>query len=103
VLAVPSRYEGFGYPPLQAMSAGVPVVTTRAGSIPEVVGDAAALVDPGDVEGLATALAGVSDDPARRSELVEAGRRQAAGYSWQGCAAGLVELYRAAAVAGGPY
>ena len=57
VLAYPSLYEGFGFPPLQAMRAGVPVVATRAGSVPEVVGDGALLVDPGDTEGLAAALA----------------------------------------------
>ena len=47
VLAYPSLYEGFGFPPLQAMRAGVPVVATRAGSLPEVLGDGALLVEPG--------------------------------------------------------
>ena len=51
VLAYPSLYEGFGFPPLQAMRAGVPVVATRAGSLPEVLGDAALLVEPGDHDG----------------------------------------------------
>ena len=60
VLAYPSVYEGFGFPPLQAMAAGVPVVATRAGALPEVLGDAAVLVDVGDTEALAAALAGLA-------------------------------------------
>ena len=67
VVAYPSVYEGFGFVPLEAMAAGVPVVTTRAGAIPEVVGDAAELVDVGDVDGLAGALApAVGEEPERR-------------------------------------
>ena len=56
VLAYPSRYEGFGFPPLQAMASGIPVVTTAAGAVPEVVGDAAVVVPPGEVEALASAI-----------------------------------------------
>ena len=56
LLAYPSMYEGFGFPPLQAMYAGVPVVASRAGSLAEVLGDAACLVDPGDTDRLATSL-----------------------------------------------
>ena len=96
VLAYPSRYEGFGFPPLQAMAAGVPVVATTAGALPEVLGDAAGLVPPGDPDALADALAGVLDRPERARALVEAGRRRAAGFSWTSCAAGLTALYREA-------
>lgn len=97
VLAYPSLYEGFGFPPLQAMRAGVPVVATRAGSVPEVVGDGALLVDPGDTDGLAAALERcLADDTARR-DLVAAGSAWAARFSWESCGAGLEQLYRDAA------
>ncbi len=99
VLAYPSVYEGFGLVPLEAMAAGVPVVTTRAGAIPEVVGDAAELVDVGDVEGLAAALARVLTDEARRSELVAAGHERRARFSWDLTVDGLVDLYRRAVAA----
>jgi len=94
VLAYPSRYEGFGFPPLQAMAAGVPVVATRAGALPEVLGDAAALVAAGDHEALAAALARVLDSAAVREDLVERGHRRAGGFSWDRCAEGLADLYR---------
>ena len=94
VFAYPSRYEGFGLPPLEAMAAGVPVVTTRAGALPEVVGDAAELVDPGDTDGLAAALQRVLTDDARRAELVERGRARATQFSWDATADGIVAVYR---------
>lgn len=97
VLAYPSLYEGFGFPPLQAMRAGVPVVATRAGSLPEVLGDGALLVNPGDVDALAAALDACLGDPALRASLVAAGSARSAGYSWERCGAGLEALYRAAA------
>ena len=64
LLAYPSLYEGFGLPPLEAMSLGVPVVATTAGAIPEVVGDAALLVPPGDAPALAEALVAAVGDAA---------------------------------------
>ena len=92
-LAYPSRYEGFGFPPLQAMAAGVPVVTTRAGSLSEVVGGAALLVDPGQVIDLAEALEIAVFDDAQRTVLVAAGKARAADFSWERTAQGLSELY----------
>jgi glycosyltransferase involved in cell wall biosynthesis len=100
VLAYPSVYEGFGFPPLQAMAAGVPVVATRAGSLPEVLGEAAAFVDVGDIDRLAETLAQVLDSEERRATLVAAGRDRVARYTWDACAAGLVALYRDAAAEG---
>ena len=94
VLAYPSRYEGFGFPPLQAMAAGVPVVATAAGAVPEVVGDGAWLVDTGDGDALADrlvrALAGGPDVEA----LVARGLARCEQFSWDRCAEGLAGLYR---------
>ncbi|MGH9088623.1 MAG: glycosyltransferase family 4 protein [Acidimicrobiales bacterium] len=94
VLAYPSRYEGFGFPPLQAMAAGTPVVATRAGALPEVLGDAALLVAVGDVGALAGALATVLDDAWTEAGLAERGAARAAAYSWDRCAEGLERCYR---------
>jgi glycosyltransferase involved in cell wall biosynthesis len=97
VFAFPSRYEGFGLPPLEAMAVGVPVVATTAGSLPEVLDNAALLVPPGDDEALAEAIVRALDDDDLRARLVVAGRDQAGRYSWERCGAGLAELYRRAA------
>jgi glycosyltransferase involved in cell wall biosynthesis len=99
VFAFPSVYEGFGLPPLEAMRAGVPVVATDAGSLPEVLGDAALLVPVGDADALAAALASAAGDDVVRAWLAEAGRARVAQYSWERCAVGLVAIYRMAAAA----
>lgn len=96
VYAFPSLYEGFGLPPVEAMGAGVPVVASRAGALPEVCRDGADLVEPGDPDGLAAALARILGDDAHRATLVERGRRVAAGYDWTRASDRLAELFHAA-------
>jgi glycosyltransferase involved in cell wall biosynthesis len=93
VFAYPSVYEGFGHPPLEAMQAGVPVVAARAGSLPEVLGDAALLADPHDVDDLAGALARALTDEALRATLVERGTARAARYQWSTAADEFAALY----------
>ena len=83
MLAYPSLYEGFGLPPLEAMSLGVPVVATTAGAIPEVVGDAALLVPPRDVPALSEALLAAVEDTATRERLIAAGAERVRMFSWQ--------------------
>jgi glycosyltransferase involved in cell wall biosynthesis len=97
VLAYPSVYEGFGLPPLEAMAAGIPVVATRAGSLPEVLGEAACLVEVGDTDALAGALERVLGDQEYREALVAAGLARTATYTWEQCGLGLSELYRSVA------
>lgn len=82
----PSLYEGFGFPLLEAMACDVPVVCSTTSSLPEVAGDAALLVDPNDVEGLAQALQRILVDDALRGALVARGRRQITRFSWDRCA-----------------
>jgi glycosyltransferase involved in cell wall biosynthesis len=94
LFAYPSLYEGFGFPPLEAMVAGVPVVATTAGALPEVIGDGAALVAPGDADALASAIDTLLVDDEARADLVARGRRRIARFSWKECAAGLASLYR---------
>ncbi|HTL86977.1 MAG TPA: glycosyltransferase family 1 protein [Acidimicrobiia bacterium] len=93
-LAYPSIYEGFGFPVLEAMSVGVAVVAARAGSIPEVAGDAALLVEPTDEAALADALERVVDDDATRAELVARGRDRIRAFSWDETARALAACYR---------
>jgi glycosyltransferase involved in cell wall biosynthesis len=99
VLAYPSLYEGFGHPPLEAMSMGVPVVTTTAGSLPEVVGDAALFVEPRDDAALADALARVLSDDTLRADLRRRGDARAAEFTWSRAIADFVALYREVATA----
>jgi glycosyltransferase involved in cell wall biosynthesis len=93
VFAYPSLYEGFGLPPLEAMSAGVPVVTTDTGGITEVVGDAAILVPPGDTDALADGLAKVLADASLAEDLRARGRTNIERFSWDRTARELATLY----------
>lgn len=98
VVAYPSLYEGFGLPPLEAMAAGAAVVATRAGALPEVLGDGAMLVPPGDSAALAQALSHVLGDAGARQRLVLSGRRRAAGFSWAAAARATAAVYRSLGV-----
>jgi glycosyltransferase involved in cell wall biosynthesis len=99
VFAYPSRYEGFGLPVLEAMACGTPVVTTTGGSLPEVAGDAATLIEPGDADALAAALAKLAADPAARQDAAARGRQRAATFTWERCATLTAAAYRRAAAA----
>lgn len=94
VLAYPSLDEGFGFPMLEAMAAGVPVVASSSGSLPEIAHDAALLVDPTDSDSLAESLGIALRDRERRHELIAAGHRRVDHYSWRATADGLLNLYR---------
>lgn len=100
VVAVPSRFEGFGAPALEAMAAGVPVVAADATALPWVVGDAGVLVAVGDEGAWAEALARLLDDPGERRRLIAAGHDRAATFTWERSAAALAAAYRRAARVG---
>jgi len=100
IAAVPSLYEGFSLPAVEAMSCGTPLVASRAGAIPEVVGDAGLLVPPGDAAQLAAGLARLFEDSAERHRLGEKARaRVLEKYSWAAVAAQTVVVYEQAIAA----
>ncbi|MGE3270865.1 MAG: glycosyltransferase family 4 protein [Chloroflexota bacterium] len=92
--AFPSHYEGFGLPVLEAMACGVPVVASRASSLPEVVGDAGMQVDPDDTERLASALELLALNPEMRSDFSARGLERAATFSWDAAAQVMLDVYR---------
>lgn len=85
-LVYPSRYEGFGLPPLEAMACGTPAIVTPLASLPEVCGDAALYVDADDGAALADRMAALVDSPSLRAELAEAGLARAGGFTWEAAA-----------------
>ena len=96
LVVYPSRHEGFGFPPLEAMAAGTPVVASTASCLPEVLGDGALQVSPDDLGGFIEAVESVLTRPELRARLVEAGRRRASGFTWARCAEQTVAVYREA-------
>ncbi len=93
-LAFPSKYEGFGIPLVEAMRCGCPIVTSDVSSLPEVAGDAALYVDPGDVMSIADALIQISSSAETRKQLIAKGRVRAQQFSWERCAAETYDVYK---------
>lgn len=89
----PSLYEGFGFPPLEAMACGTPVVASNASSLPEVIGEAGLLVDPHDIDALSRAIVRVLTEPAVAGRLRQAGMAQARRFTWAAAAAAHAQLY----------
>lgn len=96
LVVYPSLHEGFGFPALEAMAAGTPVVASNATCLPEVLGEGALLVDPNDLKQFIDAAESVLTNRELRCELVAKGRARAAGYTWRRCADLTVEVYRQA-------
>ncbi len=94
MLVYPSFYEGFGLPPLEAMTCGTPVIVSNIKVMPEVVGDAALLIDPHDVEGLGAAMHRLLTDESLRRDLIAKGLKRAAHFSWEQAARETLAVYR---------
>ncbi|MEM0010912.1 MAG: glycosyltransferase family 1 protein [Conexivisphaerales archaeon] len=94
LLVHPAYYEGFGNPPLEAMSSGLPVIAGNRTSIPEVIGDAGILLNPFDVEGFAYWMREVLTNEDLRAKLSEAGYKRSLSFSWEKCARETLEVYR---------
>ena len=93
-LVLPSLYEGFGLPALEAMACGLPVIASNASSLPEVVAQAGILVDPYDTGALATSIATLVEDAGLRDELSKAGQEQAKKFSWERVAQETIAVYK---------
>lgn len=93
-VALPSLYEGFGLPVLEAMACGTPVLTSNISSLPEVAGDAALLIDPHETEAIADGLKRLITDSALRDQLIARGYQQAARFTWDRSARELQAIYR---------
>lgn len=96
VLAMPSIYEGFGIPVVEAMASGTPVVCSNGGSLAEIAGDAALIVAPEDVEGLRDALVRAVAEPTLRTELIARGLARVRGFTWEAAARAHRDVYHAA-------
>lgn len=93
VFVFPSKYEGFGFPPIEAMACGCPVITTKGGSLPEIVGDAGILVDPNDITGLVKSIELVLKDRALREKIVQKGLKRSKTFNWKNAAKETLKVY----------
>jgi len=93
-LLFPSLYEGFGWPPVEAMASGLPVVCSRSGSLGEIVGDAALTAEPEDIEGLTYQVAAVLTDPNLADSLRVRGLERARHFDWESAASQVLDVYR---------
>ena len=94
VFVFPSFYEGFGIPVLEGMACGVPVVTSKVSSMPEVGGDAAVYFDPYDETDMAAKIESVLTDERLRKEMIAKGLQKVKEYSWEKCAEETLQVYR---------
>ncbi len=92
-LLFPSWYEGFGWPPLEAMACGTPAVTSNRASLPEIMGAAGPTFDAGDVDGMAACLEKLLFEPAYRQDQIGRGIEQAAKFSWERTSSGVASIY----------
>ena len=90
----PSLYEGFGIPIIEAMACGCPVITSNISSMPEVAGDAALLVDPGDVSQISSAMRRLIKDKKLREDMIKRGIKRSSEFSWKKCAKETLKIYR---------
>lgn len=93
VFVYPSLYEGFGFPPLEAMACGTPVITSNTSSFPETVGDSGIMVDPHDSQGFADAIFRVISNDSLRKDLISRGFERAQRFSWEDCARKTLTVY----------
>ena len=94
MLVHPSFYEGFGLTPLEALTCGTPAIVSNTAALPEVVGDAAMLIDPHDIDGLVVAMWRVLTEPELRQDLIAKGLKRAQNFSWDKAAQQTLEVYR---------
>jgi glycosyltransferase involved in cell wall biosynthesis len=97
IFVLPSLYEGFGFPPLEAMACGCPVIASNRGSLPEVVGDAALLIDPTCADSLVAAIRAVESGPSLREDLARRGFERVKSFSWRTAALETLKLYEVVA------
>lgn len=96
LFAYPSLYEGFGFPPLEAMAEDCPVISSHTSSMPEIIGDAAVFFDPSDPQAIADAIRSVAGNDTVRTDLAARGRRRLKAFSWRRCALETLAAYEAA-------